>query len=427
MLLSACGDYTNTGADMVALGSNELISAEIIDDVNNSVMLQVVQANINPAATNAFGYKAVKISYKTKGQNDEDVNASGLLVIPTASDAYKDYLASLGKSFSVSMICDNHGTIFTNAEAPSNVEVQNGVPDYALGVSMTGYAGFAAIFPDYIGYGDSNDVAHPYLLKKASAQASEDMIKASIKYMEQEGVVLNYQLFISGYSQGGYTAMALAQKVEEDLAKNINVMGVAPMAAPSNLKTLGDIEIDAAHTMAYPAFLAYLADSYSYYNDDVNISDVLALEDTSTFHTLFDGSHSNVEIHTALSLVTDARGGFNQHTADALFKSSFISEYQSNETSALKTHLIENSFNDWIPQAKTNLIHCMDDDIIPFSISQSTYNSMNENGADVTLSPIPTEYLSQQQDADNPFIHANCATEAYGTAINWFSTLRSGE
>jgi predicted esterase len=425
MLLSACGDYGNTGADTVALGSSELIGAEVIEDVNTSVMLQVVQANINPSATNAFGYKAVKISYKTKGQNDEDVNASGLLVIPTASDEYKSYLASMGKSFSVSMICDNHGTIFTNAEAPSNVEVKNGLPDYALGVSMTGYAGFAAIFPDYIGYGDSNDVAHPYLLKKASAQASEDMIKVSIRYMEEEGVALNYQLFISGYSQGGYTAMALAQKVEEALAKNVNVMGVAPMAGPYDLEAMGDKEIDASHTMVYPAFLGYLADSYSYYNDNINISDVLALEETSTFHELFNGSKSAVEIHYVLGLTNSY--GFAQYTADALFSDSFMADYQNSTDSTLRTELIANSVDDWTPRTKLNLIHCADDEIIPFSITQNTYNNMSENGADVTLTQIPTAYLSQQQDADNPFIHANCATEAYGTAIGWFSTLRSGE
>ncbi|MDQ7066774.1 MAG: lipase family protein [Sulfurimonas sp.] len=76
---------------------------------------------------------------------------------------------------------------------------------------MTGLAGFASINPDYIGYGASNSVAHPYMLKKASARSSVDMIKASMKYMQDNGIAINHQLYISGYSQGGYTAMALCR------------------------------------------------------------------------------------------------------------------------------------------------------------------------------------------------------------------------
>jgi len=152
----------------------------------------------------------------TEDQFGNSVEASGLLVIPTATEAYQAYLASVGSMFSVSMVCDNHGTIFTDAEAPSNVEVTNGMPDYSLAVLMTGYAGFASVLPDYIGYGTSNNESHPYLLKKASARASLDMIRASVRYMTDTYVVFNSQLYISGYSQGGHTAMALAQEIEEN-------------------------------------------------------------------------------------------------------------------------------------------------------------------------------------------------------------------
>ena len=322
---SACGTDGNTGANSVENGSAQLVGATVIDDVNAATMLAVVQAKVNPAAINAFAYKAVKITYNTIGQNGEAVVASGLLTIPTPTAAYKAYRESQGESkFSVSMICENHGTIFTNAEAPSNVEVTNGLPDYSTAVLMTGLAGFASINPDYIGYGDSNDVAHPYMLKKASARSSVDMIKASMKYMEENGVVLNHQLYISGYSQGGYNAMALAQSVEDGAITNVTLKGVAPMAGPHDIEALANIEINASHTMVYPAFLGYLADSYSYYNNDINLSDIAVLADTTAFHNLFDGSNINVAIHMGLNLVTDARGGFNHQLANTLFKNSFI-------------------------------------------------------------------------------------------------------
>jgi len=306
------------------------------------------------------------------------VVASGLLVIPTATDAYQAYRAAMGEPpFSVSMLCENHGTIFTDAEAPTNVEVPNGMPDYKIAVLMTGLAGFAAIIPDYIGYGDSNSVSHPYMLKTASSRSSVDMIKASMKYMEDNGVVVNHQLYVSGYSQGGYNAIALAQSVEDGAISTVNLKGVAAMAGPHDIEALGNIEINASHTMVYPAFLGYLANSYGYYYDDLNVSDLVVNPNSVDYNALFNGSKNNVTIHVNLGL-TDFNGtgfpgpdyGFMTHTADELFKESFINDYQNNVNSIVRQKFVENkSYSNWTPKTKVNLIHCIDDEIIPFFMS----------------------------------------------------------
>jgi len=424
VFFAGCGDIENSDENSVAVpGGSELVSAVVVDDINAATMLLYVKGGIDANATNAFGYKAVKITYNTKGQNDEDIVASGLLVLPTATEAYQAYLASLGKTFSVSMLCDNHGTIFTNAEAPTNVEISDGKPNYDLATLMTGYAGFAAILPDYIGYGDSNSVSHPYMLKKASARASLDMIKASMKYLSDNGIVINYQLFVSGYSQGGYNAMALAEKIENSFSDKVNLKGVAPMAGPHDIETLANIEINASHTMVYPAFLGYLADSYAYYYDDINLSDAVVETNTTMYHSLFDGSKANVQIHGALGL--SVNGGFGAYTANALFKTSFINEYQNNLNSVIRTKFIENKADNWAPRTKINLVHCVEDEIIPFSISQNTYASFLAKGVDVTLSPIPTSYIPAAAP-DNPFIHGRCGATAYGVAVKWFADIRSG-
>ena len=426
-LFNACGSSDNEGANSVADGSAQLVGAAVIDDINASTMLLYVRGGIDASATNAFGYKAVRITYNTLGENDEAVVASGLLVIPTATDAYKGYLASLGKGFSVSMLCDNHGTIFTNAEAPTNVETADGAPNYSLATLMTGYAGFAGVYPDYIGYGESNAVSHPYMMKKSSARASLDMIKASMKYMNDTGVQINYQLYISGYSQGGHVAMALAQEVEKSFGNNVNLKGVAPMAGPHDVEALANIEIDATHTMVYPAFLGYLADSYSYYYDDLALGDIAVLADTNAYHNLFDGSYVNVLIHVGLGLANGTTDlGFFTHQANELFKDGFINDYQNNVNSAIRQRFIENkSYDNWTPKTKVNLVHCLDDEIIPFSMSQNAFDELSATGADVTLSPIPTSYIPAATPSD-PFVHGRCGYTAYGAAVGWFADIRSG-
>jgi len=423
--LSACGTDENTEANSVENGSAQFVSATVVDNVAASTMLAYVQGGVDSAATNAFETKAVKITYNTINQNGQAVVASGLLVIPTPTDAYKSYLASLGKSFSVSMICDNHGTIFLNSEAPTNVEQTNGIPDYPLSIAMSGYAGFAAIYPDYIGFGDSNTAVHPYILKNSAGQASLDMIKASMKYMEDNGVILNHQLYITGYSEGGYNAMALAQKAENELS-TVNLMGVAPMAGPYNVEDLANIEINATRNMTYPAFLADLAYSYSHYYSDFDLNTTVVAP-AANFDLAFNGTNDTVPIHVILGLANGTTDyGFYTHKADELFKSTFISDYTTNLNSVARNRFIENNVDNWVPQTRMNFIQCVDDEIIPFSESNNTYNKFKTNGANVTLTGIPTSMLSQQVDATHPFVHANCGKEAYGVTIKWFADIRSG-
>jgi predicted esterase len=325
------------------------------------------------------------------------------------------------------MICENHGTIFADKDAPSNKEVSNGAPDYATALLMTGYAGFASVDPDYIGFGASKDTIHPYIMKKASARASVDMIKASMKYMEDQGVVLNHQLYITGYSEGGYVAMATAQKAEEELI-NVNLMGVAPMAGPYNVKDLADVEINATRKMVYPAFLADLIYSYSHYYSDVNLSEVTPIA-PAKFALAFNGQYDTVAIHTILGLADPVNGdyGFYTHQADELFSKNFISDYQNNVNNPSKVKFEENNLDNWVPRSKMNLIQCVDDEIIPFSESNNTYNKFKANGVDVTLTAIPTSILPQQQDALHPFVHVNCASTAYGAAVKWFAAIRNGD
>ena len=429
VFLSACGS-DGTSENSVDTGSGQFVSATVIDDIDAATMLAYVKGAINPDAVNAFAYKAVKITYNTVNEDNTPIVASGLLVIPSATEAYQAYRASQGLApFSVSMICENHGTIFADKDAPTNQEISNGQPDYASAILMTGYAGFASIDPDYIGFGESKGTVHPYIMKKASAQASLDMIKASMKYMEDNGVMLNHQLYITGYSEGGYVAMATAQKVENELT-SVNLMGVAPMAGPYNVNDLADIEINATRKMVYPAFLADLAYSYNDYYSDVNLSEIAnPAISLPQFEMAFNGDYDTIEIHTILGLADPANGdyGFYTHSADELFDINFINDYQNNVNSPIKVRFEENNLDNWVPKSKMNLIQCVDDEIIPFSESNNTYNKFKASGVDVTLTAIPTAILPQQQDALHPFIHVNCGSTAYGAAVTWFAAIRNGD
>ena len=420
-IFAGCNDIDNTGENTVG---NNFVDAEVIDDINDSVMLSVLEyAGIDTTNAfgykSAFGYKAVKITYNTKGQNDEDIVASGLLVIPTISDKYKDSLASIGKSFSVSMICDNHGTILTNAEAPSNVEVKDGMPNYPLAISMTGYAGFAGIYPDYIGYGESNDKNHPYLLKKASARASLDMIKASQRYMTDNNIVFNSQLFISGYSQGGYTAMALAEEIETKHSDEFNLLGVAPMAGPYLIDTFGDATIKSNTTMGVPAYLAFLVDAYTNAYDTLTLDEMVVESKIPAFNGLFDGSNSLMEVQIKLGM------GIGTNPINDMLKDNFISNYESTPTHKLREIFKENNVGNWAATSKIKLIHCSNDDVVPVEMTLGVKQTLDAYGAtnveQLLIDDVTADYTVGET------VHSNCASPAYTQAIGWFNAIRNGD
>jgi len=422
IIFSGCGGSGNSGANAVG---NNFVSAEVLDEIDAATMLTYVKG-IKPDATNAFAYKAVKITYKTQNKDGDNVNASGLLVIPTPTDAYVAYLASVGKSFSISAIADNHGTIFLDSEAPTNVQKVQHV--YPTALLTTGLAGFALIAPDYLGYGDSKGETHPYIMKD-SAQASLDMIRASVRYMTDNHILFNGQLYLSGYSEGGYITMALAKDIQENYSSEFKVMGVAPMAGPYDVEALATASLQLNTPMVYPAFLAEIASSYSKYYADINLGDLVVKPEVFQSVNLFGGDYDTVPIHVALGLADGTTDyGFSTHLANELFNDSFITDYQTNSNNLTKQKFIENSVDDWLPQAKMNLIHCVDDEVIPFAISaQKTYDTFISNGATtVILSPIPTSMIPVQT-ASTPFVHQRCGSVAYGVAVNWFVGIRSGD
>jgi len=419
--ITGCGMDNTDGNTVAPIGSSQYISATTIEDINSSTMLAILKNSGDTTTVFAFGYKAIKITYNTVGQNGEAIVASGLLTIPSASAEYNAYRVSQNQSpFSVSMLCDNHGTIFTNAEAPTNVETSNGLPEHSLAVSITAKAGFAAILPDYIGYGDSNESYKPYMLKNASAQDSLDMIKASIKYMNDNNIPINYQLFISGYSQGGYTALALAQKIENSFSDKISLMAVAPMAAPSMLKIFADNVLKSDANMGVPAFMAFLANSYAFSYSNLTIDEMIINSKIDTFDGLFDGTNNINEIHTQLQLPLGAP------TID-LFNSDFVNDYETTPNHKLKELFAANDVVSWNSSTKINLLHCKNDDVIPYTMSLGAKQSLDAYGS----SNVITTIIEGVTYINGNSIHASCALDpAIGTyvqALGWFDKIRQGK
>jgi alpha-beta hydrolase superfamily lysophospholipase len=130
------------------------------------------------------------IYYTTDGKG-MPIKASGLVSVPVKAPGAPSPVLSY-----------QHATLFNDARAPSNHAVASEV---AVVLASLGYIVVAA---DYVGYGVSRGARHPYLLAEPSAAAVLDLLTAAQSWRRQAGIADNGQLFLTGYSEGGYVTLA---------------------------------------------------------------------------------------------------------------------------------------------------------------------------------------------------------------------------
>jgi hypothetical protein len=160
------------------------------------------------------------IKYETVGGANEATTASAALLIPTG----------LGENCTGArpIVLYAHGTTTDIKFSMANLQNAETLSLAALFAAK----GYIVVAPNYAGYDTSALTYHPYLI---ADQASKDMIDAlaaartalplaSATLTKDSG-----QLFITGYSEGGYVAMATHRALE---AAGIKVAAAAPMSGP---------------------------------------------------------------------------------------------------------------------------------------------------------------------------------------------------
>lgn len=145
------------------------------------------------------GIKQYKISYTTTAPSGEKITASGALVVPTET---KTPLA---------LVSYQHGTIFNDTDAPSYFNDQS---EATIGTFLAS-TGFIIAMPDYIGYGDSKNVDHPYEHAPGLSQGTVDFLLAVKQFIKNEKINWNNNLMLAGYSEGGFATMATQKLIEE--------------------------------------------------------------------------------------------------------------------------------------------------------------------------------------------------------------------
>jgi alpha/beta superfamily hydrolase len=224
---------------------------------------QLLQVAGQPTCGVDFYY----LQYNTVGGKAEATTGSGALMVPTGSAAQ----CTGGRP----IVLYGHGT---NTDRTLNIaDITNtSNTEGALIAAMFAAQGYIVVAPNYAGYDTSTLGYHPYL---NADQQSKDMIDAltaartALPHTMTIGTTDGGKLVITGYSQGGYVAMATHRALQ---AAGMTVTASAPMSGPYALEAFGDAVFYGQVNIGSTLFTPLLVTSYqnAYGNIYKNLTDV---------------------------------------------------------------------------------------------------------------------------------------------------------
>jgi hypothetical protein len=262
-MLSACGSDsgTSTPAASTAHGTLALSPPFRIASADaatfqaqisaSSTGAQLLQLTGNPTCGVDFYY----IKFWTRGALNETTESSGALMVPTG--------AAPACSGPRPILLYAHGTDVTkttniaNITDPSNTEG-------ALIAAMFAAQGYIVVAPNYAGYDISTLGYHPFL---NASQQSGEMIdaltaaRAALPSTFAASTTDSGKLFISGYSEGGYVAMATERAME---TAGMTVTAAAPMSGPYALEALFDTVVFGSVDIDSTLFTPLVTSSYQH-------------------------------------------------------------------------------------------------------------------------------------------------------------------
>jgi len=296
-------------------------------------------------ASPRYAVNAYKLSYLTIDAQGKEVLASALVAVPQKpANALSP------------MISYQHGTIKLDAQAPSYLA------DPAAPELIMASLGYIVLSADYVGYGLSKGVSHPYLLSAPSAAAVIDMLTAAKTWRQAQGVLDNKQLFLAGYSEGAYVTMATHRALQAgNFAHAQGLVSAVLGAGPYDVSFVLD-ELLKIVAQQYPLLGATLK--------------------PGLLKLLSAADRNNVRD----ALLKEIMGS----NADVTFVPTFLDNFFADDALAIDS---QSNVNHWLPQVPVHLYHGRDDLTVPYLASSNTLQWMQAAGAGsrVSLTDCPAQ------------------------------------
>ncbi|MDP9082504.1 MAG: prolyl oligopeptidase family serine peptidase [Pseudomonadota bacterium] len=236
--LAACGGAANRNSapdqpSTPARGTLLQSAPELLSTVTATSLLVQLNVAANRALLALSGpplcdVLMYDIKYETVGGADEPTTASGALMVPTGLGA-----GCTGKR---PIVLYAHGTTTTRDFTMTN----SANAETLILEAVFATQGYIVVAPNYAGYDSSALSYHPYLVADQQSKDMIDALAAARTALPIASLTLtqdNGRLFVTGYSQGGYVAMATHRAMQ---TAGMPVTASAPMSGPYALEAFVD-------------------------------------------------------------------------------------------------------------------------------------------------------------------------------------------
>jgi hypothetical protein len=230
---------------LLSLNIDQLLAAVNVSSSGR----QILDLIVDPEC----GVDVHQIRYHTLDPASQPTTASGALMIPTGSNPSCQGARPI--------VVYAHGT-----QAERNYNIANLTnPENAEGLLIAvafAAQGYIVVAPNYAGYDTSTLGYHPYLHADQQSKDTADALTAARSALPTSfapTVTDNGRLFVTGYSQGGFVAMATHRRLQ---AGGVPVTASAPMSGPYALAAFGDAVFQGQVINSAPLLLSWLMTTY---------------------------------------------------------------------------------------------------------------------------------------------------------------------
>lgn len=372
---------------------SQLISYQKIDSLSITEVNDIINNFGAPPGilVPQYSIDVYRVMYNTeyKGSFTE---VSGLLVVPV-NPMCKPPLVSY-----------QHGTTSSKLNVPSYDAREQ---DIALVFASEGKV---VVAPDHIGLGASTVNIHPYVHGFSQAHSTINLLRAARQLQDTLGFQLNNQLYLFGYSQGGYSTAVTQKYIETMYSNEFTVTASAPMSGPYNLAGAQTDYVNSGQPYATPGYLPYIIFGYQSVYEDLydSIPQIFRAPYDTLLFPLFDGH--NVSI------------GYINNVCDAMpinmFTATAENEFLNNPNYPFRRYLQENDLLSWVPQSPVRMYYCTQDEQVYYKNATIADSVWNANGAPNVSSENLDQFANLLGGVPN---HGGCVAPALLSARGFFA------
>ena len=247
---------------------------------------QLLSLAFTPACT----VTVYHLQYETVGGQGEATTASGALMVPSGADpscqgplpvVLYAHGTSAAKSYDIADLTGTQGDV--NDEA-------------VLMAAVFAARGYIVVAPNYAGYDTSTLSYHPYLVAAQQSHDMMDALTAARSALSSVGASASDKLFVTGYSQGGYVALATLSAMQ---TAGIAVTAAGPMSGPYALSAFGDAIFMGEPNGSAVLNFTFVVDSYqhSYGNVYTDPTDIFSPQYATNIGSLLPSTTSTSDLY----------------------------------------------------------------------------------------------------------------------------------